>query len=132
MKHRIFQKLSLCRNQITDFHKHKAKPILLGFEIHTYTLNVEETLSLADRTAASRSKDESSAAGSEAAAYAFQSASSDDDVLSRSLLGPPVNHDCAVFCISVYCVTANRGKIRRGYTPKAGRFFTTAAADICE
>lgn len=70
------------------------------------TLKVPVTLSLAVLTAASRSKprledSESSEAFEEA--YAFQSASKDGDGFCRSLLvlGPPVNHACAVLCMFV-------------------------------
>lgn len=71
--HRIVRNYAPTENQFTDLHEHKAKSMqkrFLGFAIHTYTLNVEVTLSLAVRTAASRSKDDESsvAAVSEAAA----------------------------------------------------------------
>lgn len=66
----------------------------------SYTLKVPETLSLAVRTAASRSNPSTGSELSWEAAYAFQSASSDGEDLGCSpLLGPPVNHDWAVFCI---------------------------------
>lgn len=67
-----------------------------------YTLNVPETLSLAVRTAASRSNpkpEDPASSDDRAAAYEFHSASREVGFSGSELLGPPINHAWAVFCI---------------------------------